>query len=157
VNEKAQSKRSAPFLLCVPANEGGVMTIKVRGVRGAITVESNTSEAILEATKALLRTVVDINGIVEDDVASVFFTTTMDLNAVFPAAAARHFGWHRVALMGSQEADVTDGLPRCIRILIHWNTDKSLDDIQHVYMRGAEKLRPDLYPDNKIVLNGGSK
>jgi chorismate mutase len=130
------------------------MSMMVRGVRGATTVESNTAETILAATQELLQKVVEINGIVEEDVASVFFTTTADLNAVFPAAAARRFGWHRVALMGSQEANIVDGLPRCIRLLIHWNTAKSLDEIQHVYMHGAEKLRPDLYPDNKIVLNG---
>jgi chorismate mutase len=133
------------------------MTLLVRGVRGATTVEANTADAILTATRELLAAMVQANGIVEDEVASVFFTTTADLNAVFPAAAARQFGWRRVALMGSQEADIVDGMPRCIRLLIHWNTGKSLDEIQHVYMHGAEKLRPDLYPDNKIVLNGGNE
>src|SRR4051812_6332014 len=115
------------------------MTMLVRGVRGATTVESNTVDAILAATKELLAAVVQANGIMEDEVGSVFFTTTADLDAVFPAAAARQFGWRRVALMGSQEANIVDGLPRCIRLLIHWNTARSLDEIQHVYMHGAEK------------------
>jgi chorismate mutase len=152
--EGAEQTLRAFFVAGCNQKRGGAMAMMVRGVRGAITVESNTREAILEATEALLKTLVQVNGIVEEDVASVFFTTTRDLDAVFPAAAARHFGWRRIALMGSQETDVPDGLPRCVRLLIHWNTSKSLDEIQHVYMRGAEKLRPDLYPDNKLVLNG---
>ena len=130
------------------------MTMMFRGVRGATTIEENTSEAIINATKELLRAMIDINGIEEEYVASVIFTTTPDLNAAFPAAAARQVGWQRTALMGAQEVDVPDGLKRCIRILIHWNTSKGIDEIQHVYMRGAEKLRPDLYPNNKVVLNG---
>jgi chorismate mutase len=100
-----------------------------------------------------MRALIETNGIEEDDVASVFFTTTPDLNAAFPAKAARDLGWHRTALMGAQEMDAPDGIPMCIRVLIHWNTDRKLDDIKHVYMRGALALRPDLYPDNKIVLN----
>jgi chorismate mutase len=131
------------------------MTLKFRGVRGATTVHENNAEEILRATRELLAAVVEANGIEEDDVASVIFTTTPDLNAVYPAKAGRDFGWHRTALMGCQEIDVPDGIPRCIRILIHWNTEKTLDEIQHVYMKGALALRPDLYPDNKIVLNGG--
>lgn len=133
------------------------MAIRIRGVRGATTVEENTAEAILDATSKLLKAVIEANDIIEDDVASVLFTTTPDLNAVFPAKAARDLGWHRTALMGAQEVDVPDGIPMCIRILIHWNTEKTLDEIQHVYMRAALALRPDLYPDNKIVLNGGDE
>jgi chorismate mutase len=129
------------------------MVIQMRGVRGATTVEHNTASEILEATARLMRALIETNGIEEDDVASVFFTTTPDLNAAFPAKAARDLGWHRTALMGAQEMDAPDGIPMCIRVLIHWNTDRKLDDIKHVYMRGALALRPDLYPDNKIVLN----
>ena len=132
------------------------VTMMVRGVRGATTTGSNSAEAILEATTALLQELIRANGIEEEQVASVFFTTTDDLNAVFPAQAARNLGWRRVALMGTREMDMPTGIPLCVRILIHWNTTKSLDEIQHVYMRGAERLRPDLYPDNKIVLNGNS-
>jgi chorismate mutase len=124
-----------------------------RGVRGATTAEENTAEAILSATRELLQVVIEANGIEEDFVASVIFTTTPDLNAVYPAQAGREIGWKRTALMGCQEIDAQDALPRCIRVLIHWNTTRSLDEIRHVYMRGAEKLRRDLYPDNKIVLN----
>lgn len=133
------------------------MSMMIRGVRGATTVHANDSAEILAATEELLREIIAVNGIVEDDVASVFFTTTPDLTAVFPAQAARNLGWTRVALMGSQEADITDGLPYCIRILIHWNTDKALGEIQHVYQRSAVRLRPDLYPTNKIILNGGDE
>ena len=131
------------------------MAMRVRGVRGATTVTADTEAEILSATTELLREIIHANGIVEDDVASVFFTTTPDLTAVFPAQAARSMGWTRVALIGSQEMSVPDGLAMAIRILIHWNTEKALDDIRHVYMHGAERLRPDLYPKNKIVLNGG--
>ncbi len=127
------------------------MAVRVRGVRGATTVDHNTS------TQKLLAAIVHANAIEEDDVASVIFTTTGDLNAVFPAKAGRDMGWHRTALMGAQEVDVPDGIPMCIRILIHWNTEKTLDEIQHVYMRGAMALRPDLYPDNKIVLKEGDE
>ena len=130
------------------------MTMMFRGVRGATTVDENTAEAITNATKELLRAMIEINGIEEEYVASVIFTTSPDLNAMYPAAAARQVGWQRTALLGAQEADVPDGLKRCIRILIHWNTNKRIDEIQHVYMHGAESLRPDLYPNNKIVLNG---
>jgi chorismate mutase len=133
------------------------MTIMLRGVRGATTAEENTADAIWSATCQLLQAVVEANAIREDDVASVIITTTPDLNAAYPAKAARDFGWHRVALMGMQEIDVPDGIPMCIRLLIHWNTEKTLDEIKHVYMRGAMALRPDLYPDNKIILNGGKE
>jgi chorismate mutase len=127
------------------------------GVRGATTVNENTAAAILSATRELLQKVIEVNGIEEDYVASVIFTTTPDLNAAFPAKAARDLGWHRAALMGAQEVDVPNGIPMCIRILIHWNTERPMDAIQHVYMHGAMALRPDLYPDNKIVLSDEDK
>lgn len=131
------------------------MTMMLRGVRGATTVHANDAAEILAATQELLSEIIDVNGIVEDDVASVFFTTTPDLTAVFPAQAARNMGWTRVALMGSTEANIDNGMELCIRILVHWNTHKTLSEIQHVYHRGAVRLRPDLYPTNKIVLDGG--
>src|SRR5262245_59810485 len=124
-----------------------------RGVRGATTVEENTADSIWSATRQLLQAVIEANDIREDDVASVIFTTTPELNAAYPAKAARDLGWHRTALMGMQEINVPDGIPMCIRVLVHWNTEKTLDEIKHVYMRGAMALRPDLYPDNKIVLD----
>jgi chorismate mutase len=130
------------------------MTMMFRGVRGATTAEEDTVEAILSATKELLQQMIEVNGIEEEFVASAIFTTTPDLTAAYPAAAARQIGWTRIALMGAQEMDVPDGIKRCIRILIHWNTTKNLDEIRHIYMRGTERLRPDLYPQNKLVLNG---
>ena len=130
------------------------MTMMFRGVRGATTAAENTADAILSATRELLEVVIAANGIKEEYVASVIFTTTPDLNAAYPAQAGREIGWRRTALMGCQEIEVPDGLLMCIRILIHWNTEKGLDEIKHVYMRGTERLRRDLYPDNKIVLNG---
>lgn len=129
------------------------MTLMLRGVRGATTAEANTADEIIGATVDLLQAMISYNGIEENDVASVIFTTTPDLTAAFPAKAARDLGWHRTALLGCQEMDAADGIPRCIRVLIHWNTSRSLDEIRHVYMRGALALRPDLYPDNKVVLN----
>ena len=116
----------------------------IRGIRGATTVESNSNEAILEATQELLRLMIDRNGIVEDDVASVLFSATPELDDTFPAKAARMLGWTRTALMGFQEADIKHGLPMCIRVLIHWNTEKSIDEIEHVFLRDATQLRPDL-------------
>ena len=116
----------------------------IRGVRGATTVEGNSTKAILSATQELLMSMIETNGIVEDDVASILFTATPGLDAAYPAAAARKLGWTRTALMGFQEAHVIDGLPHCIRVLIHWNTEKAMDEIQHVFLRDAVKLRPDL-------------
>ncbi len=133
------------------------MTVRMRGVRGAITADHDTAEAILQATRELLQAVIEANQIVEEDVASVLFTTTPDLTAAYPARAARDLGWRRAALMGFQEMDCKDAIPRCIRVLIHWNTTRTLDEIRHVYMRGALALRPDLYPDNKIVVNGSER
>jgi chorismate mutase len=128
---------------------------KFRGVRGATTAQANTADAILRATRELLAAMIQENEIDEDDVASVIFTTTPDLNMAFPARAARDLGWQRTALLGCQEIDHPEGITRCVRILIHWNTAKSLDEIKHVYMEGAMILRPDLfpYPDNKVVLH----
>ena len=115
-----------------------------RGVRGATTADANTSEAILKATRELLALLIRRNGIEADDVASAVFTTTTDLDAEFPALAARQLGWMHVALMCGHELDVPGSLRRCIRVLIHWNTEKTADQIVHVYIKGASKLRPDL-------------
>jgi chorismate mutase len=125
-----------------------------RGVRGATIAHENTREAIMNATEELLRRLIEVNGIDEEQVASVIFTSTPDLTAAFPAAAARHIGWTRVALLGAQEIDTPEGMKRCIRVLIHWNTERPLNDVRHVYMRGTETMRPDLYPDNKLALDG---
>lgn len=116
---------------------------RCRGIRGATTVETNNREEILEATRELLSYIVDANGVETDDVASVIFTTTPDLNAEFPALAARQLGWHDTALMCAHEMSVPGSLPRCIRVLVHWNTPKPLRALHHVYIRGAVHLRPD--------------
>ncbi len=102
------------------------------------------AEAILEATRELLQAIVAANSIDEPDIASVILTATPDLDAVYPAMAARQLGWTRTALMCVQEMAVPGSLPRCVRVLIHWNTDRSLDDLRHIYLREAHSLRPDL-------------
>jgi chorismate mutase len=116
----------------------------VRGIRGATTVEEDTASAILEATTELLSELIAANGIQEEDVASVLFTTTPDLTAAFPAKAARDMGWHQAALMGFQEMNVPNGVRMCIRVLIHWNTSRHISELEHVYLRGAVVLRPEL-------------
>ena len=115
-----------------------------RGIRGAITVESNSREAILAATRELLDEMVRANDVRKDDVASAYFTTTPDLDAEFPAVAARGVGWSNVALMCGHEMDVPGSLRMCLRILLHVNTERTQDEICHVYLRGAAVLRPDL-------------
>ncbi len=99
--------------------------------------------AILEATIALLRALQEANGFALEDIASVIFTTTDDLDAVYPARAARELGWLKVPLLGAREINMPGGLPRCIRVLIHWNTQRSQQEIHHVYLRDATRLRPD--------------
>ena len=118
------------------------MTI-CRGVRGATTVEENSREAILSATGELLGRIIEANAIHPDDVASAIFTTTPDLDAEYPALAARQMGWHDVALLCTHEMGVPHGLKQCIRILLHWNTDKPAAEIRHIYIKGAVNLRPD--------------
>ena len=116
----------------------------VRGIRGAITVARNNSEEIEAATKELLQTIVEGNQLVLEDVASAFFTVTKDLTAAYPAKAARAIGWHQVPLFSALEPPIEGALPRCIRVLLHVNTDKSQQEIKHVYLREATCLRPDL-------------
>lgn len=114
-----------------------------RGVRGATTVTGNDAEAILEATRELLAALVQANEMQIDDVTSIYFTTTVDLTATYPALAARQLGWFDAALMCGHEMDVPGSLPRCIRVLIHWNTTRTPQEIKHVYLRDARSLRPD--------------
>ena len=117
-----------------------------RGVRGATTVETNTRDAILAATRELLAAMLKANELEVQDVASAFFTTTQDLNAEFPALAARDLGWTDVALLCGHEMNVPGSLNMCLRILLHVNTQKPASDIHHVYLRGARALRPDVSP-----------
>ena len=114
---------------------------KVRGIRGATTADTNTRDDVLGVTKALLEKLIEANNIDLDDLAAAFFTTTPDLNAEFPAAAARLMGWTYVALMGASEIDVPDAPPRCIRVLILVNTDKPANQLTNIYLRGAEHLK----------------
>ncbi len=124
-------------------SENGHRPVVCRGIRGATTVAENTADAIADATRDLLEQIIRANGVQPDDIASVFFTTTPDLNAEFPALAARSLGWQDVALMCGHEMAVPHGLPMCLRVLILWNTTRRADEIQHIYVRGAVKLRPD--------------
>jgi chorismate mutase len=119
------------------------MPIYCRGIRGATTVEANTREAILEGTRELLLQIIEANNLRMEEVGSAIFSTTPDLNAEFPALAARQLGWHDVALMCGHEMAVPGALDRCIRILIHWNTPKLQHEIVHVYIKGAVNLRPE--------------
>jgi chorismate mutase len=116
----------------------------VRGVRGATTSDENSREAILQATRQLLALMIRQNGIDPRDVASAIFSVTVDLNAEFPALAARQLGWLDVPLLCTNEIDVPGSLRRCVRVLVHWNTDRPQAEIKHVYLRGAVQLRPDL-------------
>lgn len=115
-----------------------------RGIRGATTVENNDREEILAATTELLQLLIDRNDLQTEDVASAIFTVTADLDAEFPALAARYMGWTGVALMCTREIPVPNSLGKCIRILLHINTTHSAAEIQHVYIRGAINLRPTL-------------
>ena len=114
---------------------------KVRGIRGATTADHNTEESILTATKELLGRLIDANDIDPDDVAAAFFTTTTDLNAEFPAVAARQIGWSHVALMCGHEMAVPDGQSQCIRVLVLVNTDKAARKLSNIYLGGAANLR----------------
>lgn len=114
-----------------------------RGVRGATTADANTRDDILRATRELLALMIRQNGIRAEDVASVIFSTTPDLDAEFPALAARQLGWQDVALLCNHELDVPGSLRRCIRVLVHWNTDLPQREITHVYVKEAANLRPD--------------
>lgn len=123
-----------------PSSEGNWVC---RGIRGATTCEDNSRESILAATRELLMAIIKLNGIQPDDVGSAFLTTTYDLNAEYPAVAARQLGWHDVPLLCAHEMNVPHGLPMCIRVMIMWNTNKKQEDVVHVYLREAGLLRPD--------------
>ena len=119
--------------------------MKVRGVRGATTAESNDRDAIVKATAELLNEMLALNEIDSEDLAAVQFTTSPDLIAEFPAVAAREaLGWKYVPLLNAVEIDRPGAQSRCIRILMFWNTDRAQPDIKHVYLRDAVNLRADL-------------
>jgi chorismate mutase len=112
-----------------------------RGIRGATIADENTGKAIYSATRELLTRLIEANQIEERDVAAVYFTMTPDLNAEFPAAAARQLGWNNTALMCGTEIAVPHSLPRCIRVLILFNTEKEPEDLANIYLKGTEVLR----------------
>lgn len=116
----------------------------LRGVRGATTVEANSRDEILAATRQLLALMIRLNGIEPELIASAMFSLTRDLDAEFPALAARQLGWLDVPLLCTYEVDVPGSLRRCIRVLINWNTEKSQREVQHVYIKDAMRLRPDI-------------
>lgn len=119
------------------------MTYACRGIRGATTADANTREAILAATRELLDLLIAENDLHQEDIASAIFSTTADLNAEFPAVAARQLGWLDTALFCTHEMCVPGSLDHCIRVLIHWNTTRRADEIRHIYIRGARNLRPE--------------
>lgn len=116
-----------------------------RGIRGATTVVHNEENEILRETVVLLREIVERNDVIAEDICSVWITVTGDLDATFPARAIREMeGWEWVPLMCSVEIPVKGGLPKCIRLMVQVNTEKSQREICHVYLNEAQKLRPDL-------------
>ena len=115
--------------------------MKCRGIRGATTVDANTKECIYASTKALLREMIKANDVDKDDMASIIFTATEDLNAAFPAKAAREMGILNIPLLCSREINVPNSLLSCLRILILFNTNKKPDEIKHIYLKGAADLR----------------
>ena len=123
--------------------------MRCSGVRGGTTVAGNSRVAILAATRELLTEIVKVNRIAPEDVASVIFTATPDLDTAYPALAARELGWTQTPLLCMQEMQVEDSLRRCIRVLIHWNTEHAPDEVHHVYLRGAQALRPDLIGEKR--------
>ncbi len=117
----------------------------VRGIRGATTVEADEPAGILEATRELLEVMLEENGVADfDSIAAIFFTTTHDLNATFPAEAARSLGMTMVPLLCNQEIPVPNRLPRCVRVMMQINTRKAQREMKHIYLREARSLRPDL-------------
>jgi chorismate mutase len=121
----------------------GTAAVRCRGIRGATTAGANTAEAILAATRELLEQLVARNELAVEDVTSAFFTVTDDLDAAYPALAARRLGWEHVALLCAREIPVPGGPERCIRVLLHVNTVRAQAELRHVYLRDAARLRPE--------------
>jgi len=121
----------------------GERPLVCRGVRGATTATANTAEDILEATQELVIALIELNDLTSEDIASAIFTTTTDLTAMFPAMAARSFGWTEVPMICSHEMAVPGALTKAVRVLVHVNTTKTPSEIRHVYLKGARQLRPE--------------
>lgn len=118
--------------------------MQVRGIRGATTISEDQPEEVLQATRELLQQMQKENAFAVEEIASALFTVTADIRSAFPAAAARTIGWDRVPLLCFQEIEVPDSLPLCIRILLHVNSEKSQQEIKHIYLKEARSLRSDL-------------
>ena len=131
----------------IDASSRGVLAC--RGIRGATTAAANTAEDMLEATDQMMRVLIALNDIDAADVASAYFTTTPDLNATFPAVAAREIGWLEVPLICGHEMVVAGSLQKCVRVLLHVNTDKTAAEIKHVYLKGARQLRAEWAYDDE--------
>jgi chorismate mutase len=116
----------------------------VRALRGATTVDADTTEQITERVQSLVAEMLERNGIAKDDLISVIFTATSDIHAMFPALAAREMGLGDVPLLCAQELDIVGGAVQCIRVLMHLNTDRARDELHHIYLEGARSLRDDL-------------
>tara|TARA_A100001015_G_C14708463_1_gene601090 strand:+ start:156 stop:521 length:366 start_codon:yes stop_codon:yes gene_type:complete len=115
-----------------------------RGIRGAITIEENNKDQIVAGTIRILSEMISKNDIKENDIVSIFFSVTEDLNATFPARAARQMNLTHTPLLCFHEIRVPDGLEKCIRILMHVNSNKSIQEIEHIYLEKAASLRPDI-------------
>ena len=118
--------------------------MRLRAARGAIRVGSDDTETLLGATERLLSAMRQRNGIDDDDLVSILFTATQDLRSAFPAEAARRMGLGRVPLLCAQEIPVEGSMPSVIRVLLHFHSERSLDEVVHVYLDGAESLRDDV-------------
>lgn len=121
----------------------------VRGIRGATTVESDTREEIISRTKELLEAIIEKNSVSAEDIISAIFSVTGDVTAEFPAVAARKIGWIYTPLFCTLEIPVPGSLRKCIRVLIHVNSDRPQKEMKHVYLNGAQSLRPDLGEKDK--------
>lgn len=113
-------------------------------IRGAITVEDNTRENIIDGTKILLKEILNRNNINNEEITSIIFTATRDLTAAYPAIGARELGIVNGALMCLSEMYVENSLQKCLRVMVTVNQDKAQKEVKHVYLKGAKKLRPDL-------------
>jgi len=125
--------------------------MRSRGVRGATTATANTREAICSATQEVLRRLIEANEIPIEEIGSAFFTVTDDLDAEYPALAAREMGWAFVPLLCAREIAVPGGLACCIRVLLHVNTEKTQEQIRHVYLREAVILRPNFAVGSEVM------
>src|SRR5262249_35734528 len=122
--------------------------VRCRGVRGATFIDEDTPEAILAGTRELLAAIARANGIATEDIASAFFTSTVDLKSAFPARAARELGWTDVPLLGATEVDKPGAPPRCIRVVVHGNPSRGQEGVAHVYRRGSDMMREQAPPSH---------